>query len=151
MAILPVSQSLLGLLQWHGERMRRRMKPAHGDVARHAVEGHVLGISDGEISEPELVPVVLRVEKRDEIDVEMPVDVPLLASLGDQSTAMIQFTCIRRRLRKCETPAGEQRVEMKLIARADDRMVTVGFNGKANGERCDVGRRWIRFHSTTSG
>ena len=151
MAILPVSQSLFGLLKRYGEGMRLRMEVSRGDITHHAVEGHMLGISDGEVSEPELVPVAFGVEKRDEIDVEMPVDVLLLALLGDQRTAMIQFTWINRRLRERETPAGEQRVEMKLIARADHRMVTVGVDGKANGERCDGVRRWIRFDNATSG
>ena len=107
MAILPVSQSLFGLLKRHGEGMRLRMEVSHGDITHHAVERHMLGISDGEIREPQLVPVAFRVEKRDEIDVEMPVDVLLLALLGDESTAMIQFTWISRRLRESEAPAGK--------------------------------------------
>ena len=131
---MPVSQPLFRLFALDGEHMCPWIELTRRDVSHHTTQRDMFGISDGQVSRPERFFVAFWISEVYKIDIDVTVDISLMALFDDGRAELIQFFRICSRLRKRQAPAGERRLAMQLIAGTDDRMMTVGLDGQTNGD-----------------
>lgn len=119
------------------------------DESHDAIQRDVFRITNGQVNGPQLLFVRFRIDERDEIHVEITIDIPLFALLDNLTTVRVDLTGLDTRLRKRKTPTGKLGFCMKVIAGADDGITTIRLDAKTRSNACDRIGRWIGFDDAT--